>query len=251
MMPVIQAKLKIGEPNNKFEQKADRVTGEVMRLPDHTVSGIAGADFRAHNSASAGNAPPSTLTPSDSALLQRTCACGNHSMAGAKCEECGKQKRLGLQTKLTVNEPGDRYEREPDRIADQVMATPAHHAVSDAPPRIQRFVGQPTGQTETAPASVDEALASPGRSLERALRQDMEQRFGYDFSRVRMHADTKAAESARAVNALAYTVGSSVVFDVGQYAPHTNAGQKLLAKESCNQMVHRYCVLKLFVQPQR
>jgi hypothetical protein len=59
----------------------------------------------------------------------------------------------------------------------------------------------------------------------------MEPRFGHDFSRVRVHTDSKAAESARAVNALAYTVGRDVVFGAGQHVPGTSAGQRLLAHE--------------------
>ena len=82
-----------------------------------------------------------------------------------------------------MNEPGDIYEREADRVADQVMATPTHPTLAARHPRIQRFSGQSHGQMDAAPASVDQALASPGRPLEPALRQDMEQRFGYDFSR--------------------------------------------------------------------
>lgn len=66
--------------------------------------------------------------------------------------------------------------------------TPAHSAVSGAPPRIQRFSGQSSGQADAAPASVDHALANSGRPLEQALRQDMEQRFGHDFSRVGVHS---------------------------------------------------------------
>ena len=56
-------------------------------------------------------------------------------------------------------------------------------------------------------------------------------RFGHDFANVRVHADAAAAESARSVHALAYTVGSDVVFGAGQYAPGTRAGQQLLAHE--------------------
>jgi hypothetical protein len=59
----------------------------------------------------------------------------------------------------------------------------------------------------------------------------MELRFGFDFSQVRVHTDAQAAESARAVNALAYTVGSDIVFGAGQYAPGTAAGKRLLAHE--------------------
>ena len=59
----------------------------------------------------------------------------------------------------------------------------------------------------------------------------MESRFGHDFSQVRVHTDTRAAESARAVNARAYTVGRNVVFGSGQYAPGSGEGQRLLAHE--------------------
>lgn len=59
----------------------------------------------------------------------------------------------------------------------------------------------------------------------------MEPCFGRDFSRVRVHTDAKAAESARAVNALAYTVGHDLVFDAGQYAPQTMEGRRLIAHE--------------------
>ena len=81
------------------------------------------------------------------------------------------------------------------------------------------------------PPIVGDVLHSPGRPLDPAARAFMQPRFGHDFSRVRIHADSKAAESARAVNALAYTVGQDVVFGAGRYAPTTSQGQKLLAHE--------------------
>jgi len=59
----------------------------------------------------------------------------------------------------------------------------------------------------------------------------MERRIGHDFSRVRIHTGEAAAGSARAVDALAYTVGSDVVFGAGQYAPETPAGRRLIAHE--------------------
>jgi hypothetical protein len=81
------------------------------------------------------------------------------------------------------------------------------------------------------PPIVHDVLRSPGQSLDANSRAFMEPRFGHDFSGVRVHADARAAESARAVNALAYTVGRDVVFGVGQYAPSTSYGQRLLAHE--------------------
>ena len=89
---------------------------------------------------------------------------------------------------------------------------------------------QATNQA-TAPPVVHEALNSPGRPLDANTRAVMEPRFGHDFSQVRVHADEKAAESAAAVGALAYTVGTDVVFGTGQHAPGTMEGRKLLAHE--------------------
>jgi hypothetical protein len=78
---------------------------------------------------------------------------------------------------------------------------------------------------------VQQTLNSAGNPLDHATRALMESRFAQDFSRVRVHTDTKAGESARALNALAYTVGPRVVFGSDQYAPNTNAGRRLLAHE--------------------
>lgn len=82
-----------------------------------------------------------------------------------------------------------------------------------------------------APPFVHDVLATPGLPLDADTRAFMEPRFGYNFSQVRIHADAKASASARAVNALAYTVGQDVVFGAGQYVPGTSAGQRLLAHE--------------------
>jgi hypothetical protein len=136
-----------------------------------------------------------------------------------------------IQTKLAINQPGDAYEQEADQVANQVLAAPVHPAVRGAPPHLQRFVGQPTGQIDATPASVDQTLASPGRPLDPALQHDMEQRFGHDFSRVRVHSGPAAAQSAQDVNAHAYTVGHDLVFGAGRFAPGTHAGRRLIAHE--------------------
>lgn len=174
--------------------------------------------------------PTMSFTPMRSGLLQRKCACGNHTFAGGECAECAK-KKSGLQRKLIIGASNDPLEQEADRVADQVMAAPTHSAVSRAPPRIQRYAGQATKGTETAPASVDRVLASSGRPLEPALQQDMELRFGHDFSKVRVHTGGAAKQSAREVNANAYTAGHNIVFGADRFAPGTCEGRRLLAHE--------------------
>jgi len=92
----------------------------------------------------------------------------------------------------------------------------------------RRAVGQ---GPDVAPPIVHEVLRSPGRPLDDQTRGFMESRFNHDFSGVRVHTDERAAESAQAVNALAYTVGNHVAFGAGQYAPGTSGGRGLLAHE--------------------
>jgi protein involved in polysaccharide export with SLBB domain len=78
---------------------------------------------------------------------------------------------------------------------------------------------------------VSDAINSPGTPLPDGDRSLMENRFGYDFSGVRIHTSALAAKSAQSINALAYTSGNNVVFNEGQYAPQTESGKKLLAHE--------------------
>jgi hypothetical protein len=153
------------------------------------------------------------------------------------------------QAKLTVSSPGDIYEQEANRVSEQVMRM--------SEPQLQRTCAcggecpkcqteQPSQEHErlqttrvgssdlgqaAVPSIVHEVLSSSGQCLDPAPRAFMESRFGHDFSRVRVHSDARAAESAQAVNALAYTVGRNIVFGAGQYRPGMAAGKLLLAHE--------------------
>lgn len=164
-------------------------------------------------------------------LLQRKCACGAGLGADSKCAMWGTKNGLAGQASFAVGSLGDAHEQEADQIADQVMSTPTRAAGDGAPPRIQRFAGPSGGHDDAVPASVERTLASQGTPLEPALRQDMERRFQHDFSQVRVHADAQAGESAKAVNALAYTVGNHLVFAPAQYSLDTTQGHHLIAHE--------------------
>ncbi len=131
-----------------------------------------------------------TGTRNNGSILQRKCACGQHTIAGGECEECRKKREGTLQ----------------------------RAAINAAP-------------TNGVPPIVHDVLNSSGKPLDAGTRAFMEPRFGQDFSNVRVHTDARAAESAQAVNALAYTVGRDVVFGMGQYAPATSSGRQLLAHE--------------------
>jgi hypothetical protein len=120
-----------------------------------------------------------SASPLLNGILQRKCDCGQHTVAGGECAECGEERKKRLLTSRNNFDP--------------------------APTR-----------SHAAPPIVHEVLNSPGQPLDAATRAFFEPRFGHDFTRVRLHTDGRAAESARAVNALAYTVGNEIVFGAGQ-----------------------------------
>jgi len=133
---------------------------------------------------------------------------------------------VAIQTKLTINTPGDQYEQEADRIAEQVMRMRAPD--TDAPGTAN---GQSTTVVPSTPAELRATPANSGHPLDSTTRDFFEPRFGLDLSNVRIHEDSRAALSARAVAARAYTVGSHIVFGSGEYAPSTSPGRALLAHE--------------------
>src|SRR5438105_8788104 len=97
--------------------------------------------------------------------------------------------------------------------------------------RVQRRAGP---SSDSSAVSVPDGFArslGPGRPLDPTTRAEMENGFGHDFGHVRVHTDARAAESARSVNALAYTSGRDVVFGAAQYAPESADGRRLLAHE--------------------
>ena len=115
------------------------------------------------------------------------------------------------------------------------------HASESTPP-LHRYLGnryvqslavteRTTQQASALPPIVRAVLHAPGQPLDPTTRTLMESRFDADFSQVRIHTDAQSAQSARAVDALAYTVGRDVVFSEGSYTPHLRQGSKLLAHE--------------------
>lgn len=176
-----------------------------------------------------------TAKPSGTAggyqVLQRQCACGSRASGlSGTCLECHRKKAL-LQAKLAVASPDDPLELEADRVADRVMSFGPRDALGSSPTLIQRQTRPDTRTASDTPSSVDHVLSSAGRPLEPHLKSEMESRFGYGFSDVRVHTDTAAGQSARDVSALAYTVGNDIVFSAGRFAPETQQGRRLLAHE--------------------
>ena len=148
----------------------------------------------------------------------------------------------GIQTKLAIKKSEDRHEQEADSISEQVMRISCASGGgctkcrTEQPGRgherlhAKRAASGDCEQT-TVPPIVHEVLCSPGQPLDLATRVLMEPRFGHAFAKVRVHTHNRAAESAEAVNALAYTVGDNIALGAGQYGPGSSRRQQLLAHE--------------------
>ncbi len=173
----------------------------------------------------------SNFSPLNGNMLQRKCTrCSNRTTAEDECTGC-KNKKSGLQRKLSIGASNDPLEYEADRVADQVMASSSNSNITKTAPRIQRAPTNTNSSGISVPASVVRALASSGSPMKSGLRQDMEQRFSQDFSQVRLHTGAVAERSAGDVSARAYTVGNNVVFGTGQFSPNTSKGKRLIAHE--------------------
>jgi len=149
-----------------------------------------------------------------------------------------------IQPKLAISNPDDPEEREADNIASTIMRKAAGAPCSCSPgeemceecqqnqsaPAISRSASAPAAPSQV-PRIVSDVLRSPGHPLDSVTRAFFEPRFGRDFSNVRVHTDSHAADSARSINAHAYTAGSDIVFAPRQYSPDSGEGKRLIAHE--------------------
>ena len=200
-----------------------------------------GAKTHTLNKSPASRHPVSKLQ--QQGVLQRRCACGNQTSQG-ECHECNKN-RLSLQCvnrsfSIEENErqaapsivndvlnssgqPLDPTTRAffARRFAADFTKVSAHGAKApSAPPALG--ISHPHDAAEIeAERTADSIMSASSPVLPQGL----------DFNRVRIHSDARANESARVVNALAYTVGNNIVFGAGQYRPESTAGRRLLAHE--------------------
>jgi Domain of unknown function (DUF4157) len=188
----LQRKLTIGSVSDPLESEADAMAERVMRM-----SG------------------PAEPTPDSRApAIRRKCACGGSDV---ECAECREERENTLQRKA-VN------------ALAAIKAPPIVHETVAKSGSASK-AGSNGGRSDTAPPIVNEVLGSPGRPLDQATRSFFEPWFRQDFSSVRLHTDSRAEESTKAVSARAYTVGRHVVFGTGCYCADSREGRQLLAHE--------------------
>ena len=179
--------------------------------------------------------------------LQRLLRSGSALTQSDRLMAANANPPLSIQRQLKTSTPGDAFEREADSVANRIVQMPEHQLqrrcasqsncpVSTEQPdltkqQLQTKSTNQNGLSADAPPIVHDVLQSSGQPLDRKTRDFMEPRFGYDFSSVRLHTDARAAKSAAAVEANAYTVGQHIALGEGQYSPQTPSGKQLLAHE--------------------
>ena len=224
----LQAKLKVGAPDDRYEQEADRVADFVMGLEHRGESEISGAS---------------------GPILQR-CSCG-----GGGCPSCASpdedRAQSWVQRFAISPAPTDRVQREatetcsakdeaasPEEAKEEgeEQGTEEEQAPGEDKEKTQETPVQPKRQSPIAalPDDIEERINSTrgeGQPLPQTTRHHMEYRFGHDFSHVRIHTGTSAHRLNHELNALAFTTGTHIYFAPGQFQPGTRPGQHLLAHE--------------------
>lgn len=198
------------------------------------------------------------------AVIQRSCSCGTSSDTAAPCAACAAEDKLNVQPKLAINPPGDRYEQEADRIADQVVARRAvpltsplsitplvqrqsaeeeeeqlqtsrdvqREAEEEEEETLQRHPAQAQPRPATAAFAQSLSAASHGgQPLDKSTRSSFEKRLGYDLSAVRAHTGENADRLNRQIGARAFTHGNHIFFARGQLDTKSTAGRRLMAHE--------------------
>ena len=200
----IQAKLAIGPADDEYEREADRLADDVMRMPE----------------------PASGLTAQRAPVgIQRMC-----------CLECGeevqRQPAAARRAPEHISRKRAKCEDAEAPAAVQRKSDPTDEKGEEDEGIVQaktRNVDSPEASSEVA--SYIAASRGGGSPLPPSTRAHFEDRFGHDFSNVRVHTDTRSADAAAEINSYAFATGSDIHFGSGRFQPGTPQGDRLLAHE--------------------
>ena len=173
-MAYIQPKLTIGQPNDQYEQEADRVADQVVRA--------------------------SSVQPG----VQR------------KCAGCEQEEKISKKPQIQRMDQEEEQNQIQLMSEEELQTRPATQASEVAPAGVQSSIQQSRGSGSPLPAST---------------RSFMESQIGADFSKVRIHTDSRAQRLSTKLNAQAFATGNDIYFNKGKFNPDTQSGKHLLAHE--------------------
>ncbi|MDH5178844.1 MAG: DUF4157 domain-containing protein, partial [Gammaproteobacteria bacterium] len=270
---VVQAKLTVGEPDDKYEHEADEVADQVMRMPEPAAQGLPDDDDEGSKVQKTVQTKPiaAQITPLiqrqemedeeeeediQTKLIQRqetedeeeeeeiqTKLIQRQEMEDEEEEEEVQPKLIQrqemedeeeeeLQTKLI-----QRQEMEDEEEEEEIQTKLIQRQEMEEDEEEEEPVQMKSGRRKSKPRLDKEnedyinSVQGQGQPLMESERGFFEPRFGHSFSRVRVHTDGRAAQTARQINAQAFTIGRDIFFGAGHYQPATTSGRQLLAHE--------------------
>ena len=203
----VQAKLKVGPANDKYEQEADQVADRVMSMPESTVRRQVSEEEEEEV------IQPKSFDHKITPLVQRQVEEGEEELIQTKPVTQSIQPRLQRQVGPEEDEVAGPEKEEEEEPVQAKADTSSNRQVSG---RVERDI---------------KSMRVGGHPLPESERAFFEPRFGRDFSTVRLHTDSRSAGIARSINARAFTIGRDVAFGAGQYSPGTTSGRRLMAHE--------------------
>jgi len=211
----IQPKLKIGQPNDKYEQEADAMADKVMRMPDNTIQRAAMSQKEEEEKIQ--------MKAVDTPLKEEE-----------KIQKKAADKPLKEEEMIQKKADDKLLKEEEEKIqmktAGKGKAPKEEEELLQTKPIMMKSEG---GESVAAPALATQlnSTKGSGKSLAPDVNASMSNAFGTDFSHVRVHTDTRATQMNQDLHAKAFTHGSDVYFNQGEYAPTSSQGKKLLAHE--------------------
>ena len=232
----IQAKLTVGAPNDKFEVEADAMADQVMRMPAPTSFNDGFAQ-----------SPPNNSISSLPAVQKKCAACENESTEKEESIAPTLQMKEIVQRAsaddINIQAKSNDSFATSTRPSEAKKMIPTIQPNRDSGRRINRKVeeedliqktenqtsgrGPPQGDFSS---KLNQTKGS-GQPLDSATNSFMSNRFGADFSNVRIHDNSTAASMSDSISAKAFTHQNNIYFNQGQYQPNTSAGKHLLAHE--------------------
>ena len=214
--PYVQTKLKIGQPNDKYEQEADAMADKVMRMPDDTIQRAAMPQKEEEEKIQ--------MKAADTPLKEEE-----------KIQKKATDKPLKEEEEMIQKKADDELLKEEEekiqmKTAGEGKAPKEEEELLQTKPIMMKSEG---GESTATPALATQlnSTKGSGKSLAPDVNASMSNAFGTDFSHVRVHTDTRATQMNQDLHAKAFTHGSDIYFNQGQYAPTSSQGKKLLAHE--------------------
>ena len=219
--PLVQPKLKVNPPGDRYKQEADDMANRVMRMPESQPQRPGEEEESLQTKSLASQITPLVQRQEEpeeetAQTLQRQESPEEETVQTLQRQEEAEETAQTLQRQEETEEgTAQTLQRQPDE-GENVQTK----AVSGHSPKVS-----------PALATHIQSLRSGGQPLPSSTRNFFESRFGADFSGVRLHKDAGASSAANDLKAQAFTVGQDIFFGTGRYASDSTAGQRLLAHE--------------------